>query len=109
MTAPISQFKDVTVVAKANVYFEGNVVSHTVLMPGGAKKTLGIIRKGSYHFGTDAPEIMEIVDGTCKVTIDGRSDARAYGPGAQFEVPGKSGFQIEVADGLCQYICSFIS
>jgi purine/pyrimidine-nucleoside phosphorylase len=109
MSVPISQFKDVTVVAKANVYFEGNVVSHTVLMPGGAKKTLGIIRKGSYHFGTDAPEIMEIVDGTCKVTIDGRNNVRAYGPGTQFEVPGKSGFQIEVEDGLCQYICSFVS
>jgi purine/pyrimidine-nucleoside phosphorylase len=109
MSAPISQFKDVTVVTKANVYFDGNVVSHTVLMPDGAKKTLGIIRKGSYHFGTDAPEIMEIVDGACKVTIDGKGDVRAYGAGTQFEVPGKSGFQIEVADGLCQYICSFIS
>jgi hypothetical protein len=109
MTAPISQFKDVTVVAKANVYFEGNVVSHTVLLPGGEKKTLGIIRKGSYHFGTEAAEIMEIVDGTCRVTIDGKSDVRPYGPGTRFEVPGKSGFQIEVTDGLCQYICSFIS
>jgi purine/pyrimidine-nucleoside phosphorylase len=52
---------------------------------------------------------MEIVDGTCKVTIDGRNNVRAYGPGTQFEVPGKSGFQIEVEDGLCQYICSFVS
>lgn len=108
MPAPASQFKDVTVVAKANVYFEGNVVSHTVLLPGGEKKTLGIIRKGSYHFGTDAPEVMEIIDGSCSVTIDGKGDVRAYGPGSRFEVPGKSGFLIEVADGLCQYICSFI-
>jgi len=109
MPAPASQFKDVTVVVKANVYFEGNVVSHTVLMPGGEKKTLGIIRKGSYHFGTDAPEVMEIVDGACRVTIDGKGETLAFGPGSQFKVPGKSGFQIEVADGLCQYICSFIS
>jgi uncharacterized protein YaiE (UPF0345 family) len=109
MPAPASQFKDVTVLAKANVYFEGNVVSHTVLMPGGEKKTLGIIRKGSYHFGTDAAEVMEIVDGACRVTLDGKSGVVAYGPGSRFEVPGKSGFQIEVSDGLCQYICSFIS
>jgi uncharacterized protein YaiE (UPF0345 family) len=109
MPAPISQFKDVTVVAKANVYFDGNVVSHTVLLAGGEKKTLGIIRKGSYHFGTEAPEVMEIVDGMCRVTIDGKADVQSYGPGTRFEVPGKSGFQIEVTDGLCQYICSFIS
>jgi uncharacterized protein YaiE (UPF0345 family) len=109
MTAQASQFSGVTVVAKANVYFGGNVVSHTVLLPGGEKKTLGIIRKGSYHFDTQAPEVMEIVDGSCSVVIDGKGEVLAYGPGTRFEVPGKSGFRIEVADGLCQYICSFVS
>ncbi|HXN34689.1 MAG TPA: pyrimidine/purine nucleoside phosphorylase [Opitutaceae bacterium] len=108
MTAPASQFDGVTVVAKANVYFDGNVVSHTVLLPGGARKTLGLIRKGSFHFNTQAPEVMEIVDGECSVAIDGSADVRAYGPGSRFEVPGKSGFRIEVMNGLCQYICSFI-
>ncbi len=52
-------FENVTAVAKANIYFDGKVVSHTVLMPNGAKKTLGVIYPGSYHFGTGAPERME--------------------------------------------------
>ncbi len=108
MTAPVSQFNGVTVIAKANVYFDGNVVSHTVLLPGGARKTLGLIRKGSFHFSTQAPEVMEIVDGECSVAVDGSGDVHAHGPGSRFEVPGKSGFTIEVRDGLCQYICSFI-
>jgi purine/pyrimidine-nucleoside phosphorylase len=108
MPAPETQFPDVTVVAKANVYFGGNVVSHTILLQGGEKKTLGLIRPGSYHFNTDAPELMEIIDGTCRVTIDGASAVASHGPGTQFEVPGKSGFTIEVTDGLCQYICSFL-
>ena len=65
-----TQFTGVTVHTKANVYFDGRVVSHTVLMPDGAKKTLGLIYPGTYHFGTGAPERMELVAGGCKVTLD---------------------------------------
>ena len=94
-TQPI-QFPLVTVLAKANVYFGGDVVSHTVLFPGEVKKTLGIIRPGSYHFGTDAPERMEIIAGSCAVTLDGATQVSSYGEGTHFDVPGKSGFTIKV-------------
>jgi hypothetical protein len=104
-----TQFNGVSVVTKANVYFDGGVISHTILLPEGVRKTLGMIRPGSFHFKTDAPELMEIVDGTCRVTIDGESEVRVHAPGSQFQVPGKSGFRIEVESGLCQYICSFLS
>lgn len=106
---PPTQLDAVSVVTKANVYFGGNVVSHTLMLPGGARKTLGLIRPGSYHFNTDAPELMEIVDGACSVVIDGTDKVLFYGPGANFEVPGKNGFRIEVTDGICQYICTFLS
>jgi uncharacterized protein YaiE (UPF0345 family) len=109
MPAIASQFNGVSVVTKANVYFDGNVISHTVMLPDGSRKTLGIIRPGSYHFNTDAPELMEIIDGACSVAIDGSGLARAHEAGSFFEVPGKSGFRIEVANGLCQYICSFMA
>jgi uncharacterized protein YaiE (UPF0345 family) len=109
MPAVATQFNGVSVVTKANVYFDGNVISHTILLPHGDKKTLGLIRPGSFHFNTDAPELMEIVDGACRVTIDGSTEVGAYATGSQFEVPGKSGFRIEVESGLCQYICSFLS
>jgi uncharacterized protein YaiE (UPF0345 family) len=108
MSSLPAQFDGVTVVTKANVYFDGNVVSHTVLFPGKAKKTLGLIRPGSYHFGTDAPERMEIVAGACQVTLDGETAAKAYAAGATFDVPGKGGFTIAVAAGLCEYICTFL-
>jgi uncharacterized protein YaiE (UPF0345 family) len=103
-----TQFTGVTVHTKANVYFDGKVVSHTVLMPDGAKKTLGLIYPGTYHFGTGAPERMEIVAGTCRVTLDGSSTAKDYPAGTHFDVPGQSGFTIEVPAGLCEYICSFL-
>jgi len=102
-----SQFDNVTAVAKANVYFGGKVVSHSILMPGGAKKTLGLIYPGSYNFGTGAPEIMEIVAGACKVRLKDETEWKNYGAGQAFKVPGNSAFDISVESGICEYICSF--
>lgn len=103
-----AQFSGVTVHTKANVYFDGRVVSHTVLLPDGAKKTLGLIYPGSYHFGTGAPERMAITAGGCRVTLDGQTAVKDYAAGTFFDVPGQSGFTIEVAGGICEYICSFL-
>ena len=105
---PATEFSNVTVHTKANVYFDGKVVSHTVLFADGAKKTLGLIYPGSFHFGTGAPERMEIVAGTCRVKLDGSSDTRDYSAGQHFDVPGNSGFDIQVTSGICEYICSFL-
>src|SRR5258708_18982788 len=91
-----AQFASVTVVAKANVYFDGNVVSHTVLFKDDTKKTLGLIRPGSYHFNTGAPERMEIIGGECIVTLDGATTSTNYASGTYFDVPGNSGFTIAV-------------
>jgi uncharacterized protein YaiE (UPF0345 family) len=108
MSSLPAQFSSVTVVTKANVYFDGKVVSHTVLFADGAKKTLGLIYPGSFHFGTGAPERMEIVAGACRVTLDGATAVTDYAAGQHFDVAGKSGFTIEVSAGLCEYICSFL-
>ncbi len=103
-----SEFHNVTVRAKANVYFDGKVISHTVITSDGDKKTLGLIFPGSFHFGTEEAERMEIVAGGCTVKIDGQTDSREFSAGTFFEVPAKSGFDIEVHSGLCEYICSFL-
>lgn len=108
MSLPTS-FAHVTVDTKANVYFDGNVVSHTVRFADGARKTLGLIRPGTYHFGTAAAERMEIVAGACTVVLDGATTAATYAAGTHFDVPANSGFTITVADGLCEYICSFLA
>ena len=102
------QFPNVTVVAKANVYFDGKVVSHSVLFTDGSKKTIGLIYPGKFHFGTDKAERMELTAGQCRVKLDGKTEWRDYAAGQAFEVPAKSGFDIEVATGIAEYICSFI-
>ena len=102
------QFTHVTALAKANVYFDGRVVSHTILLPDGAKKTLGLIYPGAFHFGTGKAERMEITAGACSVKIDGDPAAHSFTAGTHFDVPANSGFDIEISGGICEYVCSFL-
>jgi len=101
------RFEGVTAHALANVYFDGKVVSHTLLLAGGQKVTLGLIYPGTYHFDTGAPERMDITGGTCRVRLAGQQDFREYPAGTSFEIPGKSFFDITVDAGIAQYVCSF--
>jgi len=104
-----TEFTGVTVATKANIYFDGRVVSHSVRLADGTRKTVGLIYPGCFHFGTGAPERMEITAGTCRVTPDGGRAASTYAAGEHFEVPGKSGFTIEVPGGICEYICTYLA
>lgn len=103
-----TSFANVTVDTKANVYFDGRVVSHTVHFSDSTKKTLGLIYPGKFHFGTAAPERMEIIAGACEVILDGTTEVLTIEAGSAFDVAGNSGFTITVADGICEYICSFL-
>lgn len=100
------KFENVGVVCKANVYFDGKVVSHTVLFKDG-KKTLGLIYPGTYRFNTDAPEEMAIIAGACRYKLDGQQAWTQCSAGEAFNVAGKSAFDICVDSGVAQYICSF--
>lgn len=84
MPAIPAEFPGVTVVAKANIYFDGKVVSHTILFPDGSKKTLGLIYPGPFHFGTAKAERMEIVAGDCAVKLDGSETTTSYTGGQSF-------------------------
>lgn len=103
-----AEFKGVTAVTKANIYFDGRVVSHSLVFPDQTKKTLGLIYPGEFHFGTDKAERMEIIAGQCLVKLDGQGEVKTYSAGDTFEVPAKSGFDIGVKGGICEYICSFL-
>jgi len=102
----MSQFDQVSVVKQANVYFDGKCVSHTVLLPDGTRKTLGIIFPSLLNFNTAAPELMEINAGECRVRLQGENDWQNYVAGESFNVPGDSSFDIEVLETL-DYVCHF--
>ncbi len=101
-----SQFDNVSVVKKANVYFDGKCVSHTVLFPDGTKKTVGVIFPSTLTFNTGAPEVMELNAGACRVRLKGERDWRTYRGGESFSVPGNSSFDIETLE-LLDYTCHF--
>ena len=103
-----TEFKNVSAVTKANIYFDGQVVSHTIIFADQSKKTLGLIYPGDFHFGTDKAERMEIVAGQCMVKLDGQTAIKPYAAGTVFEVPAKSGFDISIKTGICEYICSYL-
>lgn len=102
----MTQFDNVSVVKKANVYFDGKCVSHTVRLADGSSKTVGVILPSSLTFTTGAPEIMEDVGGSCRVRLKGESDWKAYGEGQSFSVPGNSSFEI-ACDEAYHYVCHF--
>jgi uncharacterized protein YaiE (UPF0345 family) len=103
----MSEFNNVTVVKKANVYFGGKVTSRTILFPDGSKKTLGVMLPGDYEFNTADPEIMEILAGELEVLLPGAAGWKKVKGGESFEVPANAKFGLKIKD-LTDYCCSFI-
>ncbi len=100
------RFDNVTIVKKANVYFDGKVTSRTVLFPDGTRKTLGFMMPGEYEFGTGARELMEMLGGEMDVLLPGQSDWQTFGAGQSFEVPANSSFKLKLK-GPVDYCCSY--
>ncbi len=100
------RFESVTIVKKANVYFDGKVTSRTVLFADGTRKTLGIMMPGEYEFGTDAREVMEMLSGEMRVLLPGAADWQVFAEGDSFEVPAKSSFKLQL-DEVVDYCCSY--
>ena len=102
----MEQFDNVSVVKKANVYFDGKCVSHNLILADGTKKSVGVILPAKLTFNTGAPEIMELLAGECRVTLAGEAESKTYKGGESFNVPGNSAFDIEVVDTV-HYVCHF--
>lgn len=103
----MSEFSGVTVVKKANIYFDGNVASHTVLFANGSKKTLGVMQPGEYEFSTGKAEIMEILSGELDLLLPGSAEWKVVKGGESFDVPADSSFTMKVKV-VSDYCCSFI-
>ena len=103
----MTEFQNVTVVKKANIYFDGKVVSRTVVFADGSKKTLGIMQPGEYEFSTGDKEIMEILSGELDVSLPGADGWKAVKGGESFEVPTNAKFTVKVKS-LTDYCCSFV-
>ena len=102
----MSQFDNVSVVKKGNVFFDGKCVSHSVLFADGTRKTIGVIMPGTLTFNVSTPELMEITSGTCRVKVGDEPDFKTYAAGSEFSVAANSRFVIETNE-VVNYVCSF--
>ncbi len=106
MTMVTEQLQGASVATKANVFFDGKCVSHTVTLANGEKKSVGVVLAATLTFNTAAAEIMECVAGACEYKLAGSNEWKTSGPGTQFSVPANSSFDIQVAEAY-HYICHF--
>ena len=100
------RLEGVSIDTKANVYFDGRCVSHTVRLADGSRKSVGVILPSKLTFETAAPERMELVAGRCRVKLAGSGTPSEYQGGQSFDVPGQSSFEIEALEPV-HYICHF--
>ncbi|WGT63022.1 pyrimidine/purine nucleoside phosphorylase [Variovorax paradoxus] len=107
MTTTTDTLNSAAVATKANVYFDGKCVSHSLTLADGTKKSVGVILPSTLTFKTGAPEIMEGTAGSCEYQLEGTTEWVSAGPGQKFSVPGNSSFQIRVAGEPYSYICHF--
>jgi purine/pyrimidine-nucleoside phosphorylase len=103
----MTEFTNVSIVKKANVYFDGRVNSRTIRFADGSTKTLGFMQPGEYTFNTADPELMEILAGEMDVLLPEQSDWQTIEGGESFNVPGNSSFSLKVKVAS-DYCCSFL-
>ncbi len=103
----MDRFENITIVKKANVYFDGKVTSRTVMFEDGSKKTLGVMLPGEYEFSTGDKELMEIFSGEMDVLLPGETKWKTILGGQSFEAAPNAKFKLKVKK-LSDYCCSFI-
>ncbi|MDX1810108.1 MAG: pyrimidine/purine nucleoside phosphorylase [Sulfurospirillaceae bacterium] len=104
----MDRFTNVSIIKKANVYFDGKVTSRTVLFEDGERKTLGIMMPGNYEFGTEQAEIIEILAGDLEILLPDESSWKSVAEGDEFQVKANSKFSLRVKT-ITDYCCSYIN
>jgi purine/pyrimidine-nucleoside phosphorylase len=99
------QFDNVSVGKKANVFFDGKCISHTVTLADGSRKSVGVILPSKLRFDLNTPEVMEVVDGQAFVSINGGPE-NVFEAGQRWEVQAGNYFEIRV-EAPFHYVCHF--
>lgn len=90
---------------KSNEYFDSKVKSLAYETADG-KSSVGVMEPGEYEFGTAAPEVMTVIQGSLEVLLPNESEWKIYKNGEAFKVIGDSSFKLKVAvqtSYLCEY------
>jgi uncharacterized protein YaiE (UPF0345 family) len=107
MSVSAPEFENVKLVAKANIYFEGRVLSYAFYLPDGSRKTAGLIFPGEYEFGTGDAEIMNVTSGALTALLPGQTSWQTFPAGKSFDIPANSKFKCR-SEEISEYVCSYI-
>ena len=101
-----AQFNQVTVIKKANIYFDGKCISHTIQFDDGSKKTVGVIlpTEKPLMCETHVPERMGIIAGGSRVKIAEQAESELCRAGQSFYVSGSIRFSVETVEPS-DYVC----
>jgi len=102
----MAEFNNVSIAKAANILFDGNITSRTIVFEDNTRKTLGIMLAGEYELNTVHKEVMDIQRGVLEVMLPAQDWVRYEGP-ASFEIQANSKFKLRV-HSLVDYCCSFI-
>ncbi|RLA76752.1 MAG: hypothetical protein DRG78_18485 [Epsilonproteobacteria bacterium] len=102
----MDRLRNVTVIKKANIYYDGRVTSRTIGLADGSTQSLGIMLEGEYTFGTNEAEIMEILSGELDIKLE-NEEWRTLNPPETFNVAANSSFDLKI-HSVTDYCCSYI-
>jgi uncharacterized protein YaiE (UPF0345 family) len=103
-----TRFDHVAINKKANIYYDGKVISYNLLFPNLSQKTVGVILPSIVGFDTHAPEIIEIVAGKCKVRLSETEPWINFEAGQRFHVERESHFDLEALEPV-HYVRHFVN
>jgi len=101
------EYQNVTAIAQSNVYFEGKVISHKIILSDGQEKTLGVMMAGEYTFDTAVAELMEVTAGEMEVLLPDATQWQIFKAGESYQVPANASFSVVTSD-VCDYVCSYL-
>jgi purine/pyrimidine-nucleoside phosphorylase len=90
---------------KVNEYFDGKVKS-LALDHNGDQSTIGVMKAGTYEFGTSTVEFMTVTSGIMEVMLPGDSEWKSYTPFETFRVEKDVKFRVRVAADT-SYLCRY--
>lgn len=103
----MSMLKQVSVAKKANVHFNGKVISRSIVLADGSKQTLGVVLPGEYEFATTQAEIMQVISGEFDVLLPGQTEWVPYAEASEFHLAPNVSFSIRT-DKISEYCCQYV-
>jgi len=88
-----------------NEYFDGNVKS-IAFTNTGLPSTVGVMKAGSYTFGTSQKEYMTVISGQLDVKLPGTDTFKRFDDGETFVVDANSSFDVKVPVDTA-YLCRY--